>query len=47
MCFMMLLASKRAVMGKLSLPAYLKILGWAATVIMAIAAAGMFLTFGQ
>jgi hypothetical protein len=34
-------------MGKLSLPAYLKILGWAATVIMAIAAAGMLLTFGQ
>jgi NRAMP (natural resistance-associated macrophage protein)-like metal ion transporter len=27
MCFMMLLASKRTVMGKLSLPAYLKILG--------------------
>jgi Mn2+/Fe2+ NRAMP family transporter len=47
MCFMMLLASNRAVMGKLSLPAYLKILGWAATAIMAIAAAGMFLTSGQ
>jgi NRAMP (natural resistance-associated macrophage protein)-like metal ion transporter len=47
MCFMMLLASNRAVMGKLSLPAYLKILGWAATAIMAIAAVGMFLTSGQ
>jgi Mn2+/Fe2+ NRAMP family transporter len=47
MCFMMLLASNRAVMGKLSLPAYLKILGWAATAIMAIAAVGMFLTAGQ
>ena len=47
MCFMMLLASKRTVMGKLSLPAYLKILGWAATAIMAIAAVGMFLTSGQ
>jgi NRAMP (natural resistance-associated macrophage protein)-like metal ion transporter len=47
MCFMMLLASKRTVMGKLSLPAYLKILGWAATAIMAIAAVGMFLTSGK
>ena len=47
MCFMMLLASNRTVMGKLSLPAYLKILGWAATAIMAIAAVGMFLTSGQ
>jgi Mn2+/Fe2+ NRAMP family transporter len=47
MCFMMLLASRRTVMGKLSLPAYLKILGWAATAIMAIAAVGMFLTSGQ
>jgi NRAMP (natural resistance-associated macrophage protein)-like metal ion transporter len=47
MCFVMLLASNRAVMGKLSLPAYLKILGWAATAIMAMAAVGMFLTSGQ
>jgi Mn2+/Fe2+ NRAMP family transporter len=47
MCFIMLLASKRTVMGKLSLPAYLKILGWAATAIMAIAAVGMFLTSRQ
>lgn len=47
MCFMMLLASRRTVMGKLSLPSYLKVLGWAATAIMAIAAVGMFLTSGQ
>jgi hypothetical protein len=33
-------------MGKLVLPAYLKILGWAAAAIMAFAAAGMFLTSG-
>jgi NRAMP (natural resistance-associated macrophage protein)-like metal ion transporter len=46
MCFMMLLASRRKVMGKLVLPAYLKILGWAAAAIMAFAAAGMFLTSG-
>ena len=47
MCFIMLLASSRTVMGKLNLPAYLKILGWAATAIMAIAAVGMFITSGQ
>jgi NRAMP (natural resistance-associated macrophage protein)-like metal ion transporter len=47
MCFMMLLASRRKVMGKLILPAYLKILGWAATAIMAFAAAGMLFTSGQ
>jgi NRAMP (natural resistance-associated macrophage protein)-like metal ion transporter len=47
MCFMMLLASRRKVMGKLILPAYLKILGWTATAIMALAAAGMLLTSGQ
>jgi NRAMP (natural resistance-associated macrophage protein)-like metal ion transporter len=46
MCFMMLLASRRKVMGTLTLPAYLKILGWAATAIMALAAAGMFITSG-
>jgi NRAMP (natural resistance-associated macrophage protein)-like metal ion transporter len=44
MCFMMLLASRRNVMGKLTLPFYLKILGWLATAIMAVAAAGMFFT---
>jgi NRAMP (natural resistance-associated macrophage protein)-like metal ion transporter len=47
MCFMMLLASRRKVMGKLTLPFYLKILGWLATVIMALAAVGMLLTFGK
>ena len=47
MCFMMLLASRRKVMGKLILPAYLRILGWTATAIMAVAAAGMLFTSGQ
>lgn len=46
MCFMMLLAGRRKVMGALTLPAYLKILGWLATAIMALAAAGMLLTSG-
>jgi NRAMP (natural resistance-associated macrophage protein)-like metal ion transporter len=47
MCFMILLASRRKVMGGLTLPFYLKILGWFATAIMAVAAAGMLLTFGK
>jgi Mn2+/Fe2+ NRAMP family transporter len=47
MCFMMLLASNYKVMDKLTLPAYLKVLGWAGTVIMTLAAVGMFLTSGQ
>jgi len=47
MCFMMLLASRRKVMGKLTLPLYLKTLGWLATAIMALAAAGMLLTSGK
>jgi Mn2+/Fe2+ NRAMP family transporter len=47
MCFMMLLASDRKVMGKLTLPVYLKIMGWAASTIMALAAIGMFTTSGK
>ena len=47
MCFMMLLVSRRKVMGELALPLYLKILGWLATAIMAVAAAGMLLTSGK
>jgi NRAMP (natural resistance-associated macrophage protein)-like metal ion transporter len=47
MCFMMLLASRRKVMGELTLPFYLKTLGWLATAIMALAAAGMLLTSGK
>jgi NRAMP (natural resistance-associated macrophage protein)-like metal ion transporter len=47
MCFMILLASQRKVMGKLTLPLSLKILGWIATAIMALAAIGMVLTSGK
>ena len=43
MCFMMLMASNRKVMGKFTLPLYLPILGWAGTAIMALAAVGMLL----
>jgi Mn2+/Fe2+ NRAMP family transporter len=44
---MMLLASRSKVMGKFTLPLYLKILGWLATSIMAVAAAEMLLTYGK
>jgi NRAMP (natural resistance-associated macrophage protein)-like metal ion transporter len=47
MCYMMLLATRREVMGKLTLPAYLKVLGWLATGIMALAAIGLLLTSGH
>jgi NRAMP (natural resistance-associated macrophage protein)-like metal ion transporter len=47
MCFMMLMASNRKVMGKFVLPTYLKILGWMATLIMALAAVGMLVPEGR
>jgi NRAMP (natural resistance-associated macrophage protein)-like metal ion transporter len=47
MCFMMLLASRRKVMGEFTLPLYLKTLGWLGTSIMALAAVGMLLTSGK
>jgi Mn2+/Fe2+ NRAMP family transporter len=47
MCFMMLLASRSKVIGRFTLPLYLKILGWFATSIMAVGAAGMLLTSGR
>jgi NRAMP (natural resistance-associated macrophage protein)-like metal ion transporter len=47
MCFTMLLASRRKVMGKITVPAYLKILGWTGAAIMVFAAVGMILTSGE
>jgi len=47
MCFLMLMASARKVMGKFTLPAYLKIFGWGATLVMALAAIGMFWPIGK
>ncbi len=43
MCFMMLMAGNRKIMGKFTLPPYLQILGWAGTLIMGFAAVGMLL----
>jgi hypothetical protein len=39
-----MLASHPKIMGRLTLPFYLKILGWLSTGIMALAAGGMLLT---
>ncbi len=47
MCFMMLMASNPKIIGKLHLPVYLRVVGWAATGIMVLAAIGMFLTSGK
>jgi NRAMP (natural resistance-associated macrophage protein)-like metal ion transporter len=47
MCFLMLMASTRKVMGKFTLPVYLKIFGWGATLVMALAAIGIFWPIGK
>jgi Mn2+/Fe2+ NRAMP family transporter len=46
-CFMMLMTSNRKIMGKFSLPIYPRILGWAATLMMALAAVGMLWPTGK
>jgi len=40
----MLMASNPKIIGKLHLPVYLRVVGWAAIGIMALAAIGMFIT---
>jgi Mn2+/Fe2+ NRAMP family transporter len=47
MVMMMLLTARPKVMGRFTLPAPLKIVGWLATAVMAVAAVGMFATMGQ
>jgi len=47
MVMMMLLTVRREVMGRFTLPIGLKIVGWAATIVMAAAAVGMFATMGR
>jgi hypothetical protein len=46
MVLMMHLASRRISMGKFTLPLPLKLVGWLATAVMALAAAGMLATMG-
>ena len=47
MIVIMLLSSRRSVMGKFRVPLWLSVLGWAATLVMAAAAIGMFVTWGH
>ena len=47
MVMIMLMASRRQVMGQFTLAPVLKILGWLATAAMAAAALGMFATWGD
>ncbi|MBC7495610.1 MAG: divalent metal cation transporter, partial [Sphingomonadaceae bacterium] len=44
MVMMLLLASRSDVMGRFTLPKVLKTIGWLATAVMTVAAAGMFAT---
>lgn len=47
MAMMMLLGSRRDVMGRFVLPMPLRVVGWLATAVMAVAAAAMFATMGK
>jgi Mn2+/Fe2+ NRAMP family transporter len=47
MAMIMLMASRKAVMGDFTLTKWLTVLGWLATVVMAAAAIGMFATWGS
>ena len=47
MVMIMLMASRRAVMGQFTLTRWLMVLGWLATAVMALAAIGMFATWGS
>lgn len=47
MILMMILSSSKAVMGQFTIPIPLKAIGWLATAIMTLAAAGLFVTWGR
>jgi Mn2+/Fe2+ NRAMP family transporter len=47
MVMIMLIASRRAVMGEFALTKRLAVLGWLATAVMGAAAVGMFATWGS
>ena len=47
MLVIMFLASRRKVMGKFSISLRLKLVGWLATLVMAVAAIVMFATWGK
>jgi Mn2+/Fe2+ NRAMP family transporter len=43
----MRMAANQKVMGKFTLPPYLRVMGWIATAVMAAASVGLFATFGK
>jgi NRAMP (natural resistance-associated macrophage protein)-like metal ion transporter len=43
----MRMAANRKVMGEFTLPPYLRVMGWVATAVMAVASVGLFSTFGK
>ncbi len=47
MAMLLLLGGRKTVMGQFTLPAHLKAMGWIATAVMAVAAFGMFATWGH
>jgi len=47
MVMMLLMAARRAVMGEFVVGPVLKAMGWLATAVMAVAAVGMFATWGD
>jgi Mn2+/Fe2+ NRAMP family transporter len=47
MVMIMAMASRRSVMGDFTIGPWLKVFGWLATGVMALAAAGMIGTWGQ
>ena len=47
MVIVMLMSRKREVMGEFTLQPWLWVLGWVATVVMALAAIVMFITWGK
>ena len=47
MVMMMILASRKSVMGPFTIGPGLRVVGWAATLVMLAAAVGMFATWGQ
>jgi NRAMP (natural resistance-associated macrophage protein)-like metal ion transporter len=47
MVLMMMLASRPKIMGRFALTRGLKLVGWAATIVMALAAVGMLMTIGR
>ena len=47
MTVMMLMATNAKIMGVFAVSGWIRVLGWLATAVMALSAAGLFATFGR